>query len=123
MSKNKKGTNIITDKKVVKYKSDPGYQQKVWANSGIHMVNRSFMINCKKCGLNTTHGSKQHDEWVANPSTFKPLSNHMYEHEKTLMDILTMPTILPVLIRLPSPCFSSLGKTKASFPFHMLNMR
>jgi hypothetical protein len=61
---------------------DPDYQRKVWANSGISMVNGILMIHCKTCGYNTTHGTKLHEPWAANPTSFKLSANHMYEHEK-----------------------------------------
>jgi hypothetical protein len=46
------------------------------------MVNGVLMIHCKTCGYNTTHGTKLHETWSANPSSFKLSANHMYEREK-----------------------------------------
>jgi hypothetical protein len=61
---------------------DPDYQRKVWANSGISMVNGVLMLHCKTCGYNTTHGTKLHEAWASNPSSFKLSENHMYERER-----------------------------------------
>jgi hypothetical protein len=60
----------------------PDYQRKVWANSGIHMVNGTLMLSCKTCGYNTTHSMKFHGAWAKNPDSFKLSANHMYEREK-----------------------------------------
>ena len=73
-SSNKKGKG---DKE-----KDPDYQRKVWANSGIHMVNGTLMLSCKTCGYNTTHSTKFHGAWAKNPASFKLSANHMYEREK-----------------------------------------
>eukprot|EP00956_Cyclotella_meneghiniana_P028265 scaffold65213_cov39-Cyclotella_meneghiniana.AAC.4 len=61
---------------------DPDYQRKVWANSGISMVNGVLMIHCKTCGYNTTHGTKLHEAWASNPTSFRLSESHMYEREK-----------------------------------------
>lgn len=40
------------------------------------------MLHCKTCGYNTTHGTKLHDAWSSNPTSFRLSENHMYEREK-----------------------------------------
>ncbi len=40
-------------------------------------------INCKTCGLNTSHGTRQHDAYVKNSSSFKLPSTHFYIKECT----------------------------------------
>eukprot|EP00956_Cyclotella_meneghiniana_P009509 scaffold13164_cov56-Cyclotella_meneghiniana.AAC.1 len=76
------GTRTSGKKDKSEKRNDPDYQHKVWANSGISMVNGVLMLHCKTCGYNTTHGTKLHDAWSSNPTSFRLSENHMYEREK-----------------------------------------
>lgn len=58
--------------------SSSEYQRKKWASMGMHMVNGTLMVSCKVCGLNTTHSSKHHAAYSANPGSFKLPASHAY---------------------------------------------
>ena len=45
------------------------------------MVNGLLYINCKTCGLNTSHGTRQHNAYVKNSSSFKLPTTHFYVKE------------------------------------------
>lgn len=47
------------------------------------MVNGVLYLNCKSCGLNTSHGSRQHGAYIKNPSSFKLSKAHFYVRECT----------------------------------------
>ena len=57
------------------------YQCKAWAEMGLSMVDGSLKINCRTCGLNSTHSTKFHNAWLAKPSTFKLSADHSYVRE------------------------------------------
>ena len=61
--------------------SDAESQRKLWEANNLHFVNGVLMASCKTCGLNTTHTTKTHDEWTANPTSFKLPSTHLYTKE------------------------------------------
>ncbi len=62
-------------------KSSPEYQRKVWEAAGIKMDGGTLKVKCKTCGYNTTHSTRLHDAWAANPSTFRLDSKHPYAQE------------------------------------------
>ena len=45
------------------------------------MVNGLLYIKCKTCGLNTNHGSQNHDQYVKNPLSFRLNAMHFYTKE------------------------------------------
>ena len=45
------------------------------------MVDGVLYINCKTCGLNTSHGTRQHYAYVKNSSSFKLSTTHFYIKE------------------------------------------
>ena len=59
-------------------KSSPEYQRKVWEAAGIQSVNGTLMVQCKTCGLNSTHSTKFHSAWQSNPTSFKLPASHPY---------------------------------------------
>eukprot|EP00956_Cyclotella_meneghiniana_P017859 scaffold29406_cov63-Cyclotella_meneghiniana.AAC.2 len=55
------------------------YHRKAWENSGIKFDSDGVLkVNCKVCGLNTTHSSGFHNAYIQNPSTFVLPPNHPY---------------------------------------------
>ena len=36
------------------------------------------IISCKVCGINATHGSTHHDEYIKNPTSFKLADTHPF---------------------------------------------
>ena len=55
------------------------YHRKAWENSGIKFDSDGVLkVNCKVCGLNTTHSSGFHNSYIQNPSTFVLPPNHPY---------------------------------------------
>jgi len=50
-----------------------------------NMVDGEFYINCKTCGLNTSHGTWQHNAYVKNSSSFKLARTHFYIKECTCL--------------------------------------
>ena len=62
-------------------KNSPEYQRKQWEANACNMVDGVLYINCKTCGLNTSHGTRQHDAYVKNSSSFKLPSTHFYVKE------------------------------------------
>jgi hypothetical protein len=78
--KSKRGSNISGRSTGKKGKGgnekDPDYQRKMWANSGIHVVNGTLMLNCKTCGYNTTHSTEFHGQLAKNPAFSKLSANH-----------------------------------------------
>ena len=56
------------------------YQRKAWEAQGIKVDSDGILkVNCKfGCGLNTTHSSKYHEEFMANPSGFRLPYNNAY---------------------------------------------
>ena len=59
----------------------PEYQRKRWENNSCTMVNGVLYINCKKCGFNTSHSSKFHNDFAKNPSSYKMAGTHFYVKE------------------------------------------
>lgn len=45
------------------------------------MVNGTLMIKCKTCSLNSTHSTKYHAKWLANPTSFNLPYTHKYAQE------------------------------------------
>ncbi len=64
-------------------KNSPEYQRKQWEANACNMVDGVLYINCKTCGLNTSHETRQHDAYVTNSSSFKLASTHFYVKECT----------------------------------------
>ena len=57
------------------------YNRKAWENSGIKFDSDGVLkVNCKFCGLNTTHSSGFHGAYLQNPSSFVLPPNHPYIH-------------------------------------------
>ncbi len=75
------------------------YQCKAWAKMGLSMVDGSLKVNCCTCGLNSTHSTKFHHAWLANPSTFNLSADHPYVCEcaklKYCMPSPTAPSSAP----------------------------
>eukprot|EP00956_Cyclotella_meneghiniana_P026194 scaffold56008_cov50-Cyclotella_meneghiniana.AAC.1 len=58
---------------------DPDYQRKAWETQGIKVDSDGVLkVNCRVCGLNTTHSSRYHSAWASNPSTFRLPDNNVY---------------------------------------------
>ncbi len=76
-------------------------------------------INCKTCGLNTSHWTRQHDAYVKNSSSFKLASTHFYIKEctrlsqgytavmKTASGTVPPPPSVHVPVRGPAPATGS----------------
>jgi hypothetical protein len=64
-------------------KGTPEYHRKQWEANACSMVDGVLYINCKTCGLNTSHGTRQHESFAKNPSSFKLSSSHFYVKECT----------------------------------------
>ena len=45
-------------------------QQKKWTAAGIQLVDNILKVNCRDCGLNSTHSSYFHAAWAINKSKF-----------------------------------------------------
>ena len=54
------------------------YYCKQWEANACSMVNVLLYIKCKTRGLNTNHGSQNHNQYVKNPSLFKLSAKHFY---------------------------------------------
>eukprot|EP00956_Cyclotella_meneghiniana_P025137 scaffold51757_cov42-Cyclotella_meneghiniana.AAC.10 len=55
------------------------YHRKAWENCGIKFDSDGVLkVNCKVCGLNTTHSSGFHNTYIQNPSTIVLPRNHPY---------------------------------------------
>ena len=64
--KNKNG-----DKKRKGKDADPvASQRKRWTAAGIQLVDNVLKVNCKECGLNSTHSSGFHAAWANDKSNF-----------------------------------------------------
>eukprot|EP00956_Cyclotella_meneghiniana_P039449 scaffold172091_cov35-Cyclotella_meneghiniana.AAC.2 len=60
-------------------RGDPDYQRKAWETQGIKVDSDGVLkVNCRVCGLNTTHSSRYHSAWASNPSTFRLPDNNVY---------------------------------------------
>ena len=57
-----------------KDKSSSDYQRKQWEAHKLVMDGGILKLTCATCGLNFTHGTKQHDAWKAGTYTMSP--NH-----------------------------------------------
>jgi hypothetical protein len=57
------------------------YHRKQWEHNACQMVDGKLYINCKVCGLNTTHSSRDHKIWVRKGSAYKIMPDHFYAKE------------------------------------------
>ena len=64
-------------------KNSPEYQRKQWEANACNMADGVLYINCKTCRLKTSHGTRQHNAYVKNSSSFKLPSTHFYIKECT----------------------------------------
>jgi hypothetical protein len=62
-------------------RNDPDYQRKVWESNSCKFLDGKLHINCKTCGFNLTHGSRQHSEWNENRDSFRLPQSHFYMKE------------------------------------------
>ncbi len=54
------------------------WSSKQWEANLHSMVNGLLCIKCKTCGLNTNHGSQNHDQYIKNPSSLRLSAKHFY---------------------------------------------
>jgi hypothetical protein len=59
------------------------YNRKKWDDNhtNMSMVQGKLMVNCKQCGLNTTHSTKLHKAFVSQGAAWKLRSDHPYAVE------------------------------------------
>jgi hypothetical protein len=70
------------DKKDGPAKGTPEYHRKQWEHNACQMVDGKLYIDCKVCGLNTTHSSRDHKIWVRKGSAYKIMPDHFYAKER-----------------------------------------
>jgi hypothetical protein len=57
------------------------YNRKKWDDNHMTMVEGKLYVNCKQCGLNTTHSTKLHKAFAAKGSAWRLKADHPYAIE------------------------------------------